>query len=104
MRKPQCADRRVNLGQRRPRRCPDDAGVDRLGRPIFAAIEPQRATTGLGQMIFRAADFSRTDIIVAGCLIIGVIAMAMDRWLLLPIERRTVQRWGMVSRSEGGRP
>ena len=35
---------------------------------------------------------------------IGVIDMAMDRWLLLPIERRTVLRWGLVARSEGGRP
>ena len=23
----------------------------------------------------------------------------MDRWLLLPIERRTVQRWGLVASS-----
>ena len=67
------------------------------------AAELVGATTGLGQMIFRAADFSRTDIIVAGCLLIGLIAMAMDRWLLLPIERRTVQRWGMIARAGGGR-
>jgi hypothetical protein len=26
----------------------------------------------------------------------------MDRWLLLPIERRTVQRWGLVSDVEAG--
>ncbi len=75
-----------------------------FGWRALIAAELVGATTGLGQMIFRAADFSRTDIIVAGCLIIGMIAMAMDRWLLLPIERRTVQRWGMVARSEGGRP
>ena len=75
-----------------------------FGWRALIAAELVGATTGLGQMIFRAADFSRTDIIVAGCLMIGVIAMAMDRWLLLPIERRTVLRWGLVARSEGGRP
>jgi len=72
-----------------------------FGWRALIAAELVGATTGLGQMIFRAADFSRTDIIVGGCLIIGVIAMAMDRWLLLPIERRTVQRWGLVARMDG---
>ena len=47
-------------------------------------------------MIFAAADYHRSDIIIAGCLIIGLIAIAMDRWLLMPIERRTVARWGLV--------
>jgi NitT/TauT family transport system permease protein/taurine transport system permease protein len=51
-------------------------------------------------MIFNAAEYHRSDIILSGCLIIGIIAMIMDRWLLLPIERRTVQRWGLVSDAE----
>ncbi len=38
----------------------------------------------------------RSDIIIAGCLIIGVIAIAIDRWLLSPIERRAIERWGLV--------
>ena len=33
----------------------------------------------------------------AGYIIIGAIAVAMDRWLLLPIERRTVRRWGLIA-------
>ncbi len=74
-----------------------------FGWRALIAAELVGATTGLGQMIFNAANFSRSDIIIAGCLIIGLIAMAMDRWLLLPIERRTVQRWGMVARTEGAR-
>lgn len=69
-----------------------------FGWRALIAAELVGATTGLGQMIFNAADYSRTDIIIAGCLIIGVLAMAMDRWLLLPIERATVQCWGMVAR------
>ena len=74
-----------------------------FGWRALIAAELVGATTGLGQMIFRAADYSRTDIIVAGCLLIGLVAMVMDRWLLLPIERRTVQRWGLVARTGGGR-
>jgi ABC-type nitrate/sulfonate/bicarbonate transport system permease component len=73
-----------------------------FGWRALIAAELVGATTGLGQMIFSAADYSRSDIIIAGCLIIGCIAMAMDRWLLLPIERRTVQRWGLVARTRDG--
>lgn len=71
-----------------------------FGWRALIAAELVGATTGLGQMIFGAAEYSRSDIIIAGCLIIGCIAMAMDRWLLLPIERRTVQRWGLVASNE----
>jgi ABC-type nitrate/sulfonate/bicarbonate transport system permease component len=73
-----------------------------FGWRALIAAELVGTTTGLGQMIFSAADYSRSDIIIAGCLIIGCIAMAMDRWLLLPIERRTVQRWGLVARTRDG--
>jgi NitT/TauT family transport system permease protein/taurine transport system permease protein len=67
-----------------------------FGWRALIAAELVGATTGLGQMIFNAAEYHRSDIIIGGCLIIGTIAIAMDRWLLLPIERRTVQRWGLV--------
>ena len=60
-------------------------------------------TTLLGQLIFSGAEYHRADIIVGGCLLIGAIAMAMDRWMLLPIERRTVIRWGLVTSGRGVR-
>jgi ABC-type nitrate/sulfonate/bicarbonate transport system permease component len=68
-----------------------------FGWRALIAAELVGATTGLGQLIFSGAEYHRADIIVGGCLLIGAIAMAMDRWLLLPIEQRTVVRWGMVS-------
>lgn len=68
-----------------------------FGWRALIAAELVGATTGLGQMIFAAAEYHRSDIIIAGCLIVGTIAVAMDRWLLLPIERRTVRRWGLVA-------
>jgi ABC-type nitrate/sulfonate/bicarbonate transport system permease component len=67
-----------------------------FGWRALIAAELVGATTGLGQMIFGATEFHRSDIIIGGCLLIGLIAVAMDRWLLLPLERRTVQRWGLV--------
>jgi NitT/TauT family transport system permease protein/taurine transport system permease protein len=68
-----------------------------FGWRALIAAELVGAPDGLGQMIFAAADYHRSDIIIAGCLIIGIIAIAMDRWLLLPIERRTIERWGLVT-------
>jgi ABC-type nitrate/sulfonate/bicarbonate transport system permease component len=73
-----------------------------FGWRALIAAELVGAASGLGAMIFDAAEYHRSDIIIAGCLIIGTIAIVMDRWLLLPIERRTVQRWGLVSDAEAG--
>lgn len=67
-----------------------------FGWRALIAAELVGTPDGLGQMIFTAAEYHRSDVIIAGCLIIGLIAIAMDRWLLLPIERRTVERWGLV--------
>ena len=69
-----------------------------FGWRALIAAELVGANTGLGHMIFNGAEYHRADIIIGGCLTIGVIALAMDRWLLVPIERRTVNRWGLVTR------
>jgi taurine transport system permease protein len=71
-----------------------------FGWRALIAAELVGAPSGLGQMIFAAGDYHRSDIIIAGCLIIGVIAIAMDRWILYPIEQRTVQRWGLITDAE----
>jgi len=71
-----------------------------FGWRALIAAELVGAASGLGTMIFDAAEYHRSDIIISGCLIIGTIAIIMDRWLLLPIEQRTVQRWGLVSDAE----
>jgi taurine transport system permease protein len=72
------------------------AGLGFGWRALIAA-ELVGATTGLGQMIFRAAEYHRADIIIGGCAVIGVVAVLMDRVLLAPLERRTIERWGLVA-------
>ena len=72
-----------------------------FGWRALIAAELVGAATGLGTMIFDAAEYHRSDIIIAGCLIIGTIAIVMDRWLLLPIERRTVAALGPGERRRG---
>jgi taurine transport system permease protein len=42
------------------------------------------ATAGLGQMVLNASNFLRTDIVVMGIIVIGVVAYAFDllmRWI-----------------------
>jgi ABC-type nitrate/sulfonate/bicarbonate transport system permease component len=72
-----------------------------FGWRALIAAELVGATTGLGQLIFSGSEYHRADIIIFGALLIGAIAMLMDRWLLAPIERRTVVRWGLVAASRG---
>lgn len=68
-------------------------------RAVIAA-ELVGAASGLGYWIFEQRDFSRMDNIIAAALTIGVIGMVMDRWLLARLERRTIERWGLVGTNE----
>lgn len=53
--------------------------------------------SGLGYSLFLARQYYQTDIIILMMIIIGVLWLIMDRWILAPIERRTVQRWGQTN-------
>ena len=66
-------------------------------RAILAA-EMISSTNGLGFLIYNAANFHQTDTIIAGILLIGSIWLVTDRLVLVPIERWTVERWGLVWR------
>jgi len=53
------------------------------------------ASSGIGFLSLQGARDFRGDIVIACIPVIGVIWMLMDRVLTM-IERRTVQRWGML--------
>ena len=55
-------------------------------------------TSGLGYLTMEAVQWYQTDTIVMGMILIGIIWLVMDRLLFVPLERRTVVRWGLVSR------
>lgn len=60
-----------------------------FGWTTLVAAEMVAAKVGLGQMVLNASNFLRTDIVVMGIIVIGVVAYAFDalmRW----IERRLV--------------
>jgi taurine transport system permease protein len=70
-------------------------GLGFAWRGLIAA-EMIATSTGLGYMLFLARDFYRTEVIVLGMIVIGVIWLMLDRLLLAPLERRTIERWGVV--------
>jgi len=70
-------------------------GLGFAWRGLIAA-EMIATNVGLGYMLFVARDFYRTEVIVFGMIVIGVLWLLIDRWLLVPIERATMERWGMV--------
>ena len=60
-----------------------------FGWTTLVAAEMVAANVGLGQMVLNASNFLRTDIVVMGIIVIGVVAYAFDllmRWA----ERRLV--------------
>lgn len=70
-------------------------GLGFAWRGLIAA-EMIATNVGLGYMLFVARDFYRTEVIVLGMVIIGLIWLLIDRALLAPLERRTIERWGLV--------
>jgi NitT/TauT family transport system permease protein/taurine transport system permease protein len=71
-------------------------GLGFAWRGLIAA-EMIATNVGLGYMLFLARDFYKTEVIVLGMIIIGLIWLAIDRLILAPVERATIERWGMVS-------
>ncbi len=72
-------------------------GLGFAWRGLIAA-EMIATNVGLGYMLFLARDFYKTEVIVLGMIIIGLIWLAIDRLILAPVERATIERWGMVRR------
>ena len=68
-----------------------------FGWRALIAAEMIATSTGLGFLIFNAQNFHQTDTILVGIIAIGLIWLATDRLLLQPLERWTVERWGLVS-------
>lgn len=65
----------------------------------MVAAEMIASTSGLGYMILTARQYLRTDVVIVGMVTIGVCWLMMDRLLLASLERATVERWGMVTKS-----
>ena len=66
-----------------------------VGWTTLVAAEMVAADAGLGKMVFNAANFLRTDVVVLGTILIGLVAFAFEmfmRW----VERRAAPWKGKI--------
>lgn len=66
------------------------------GFRTLVAGEMVVATAGLGYMIFDARSYMRSDLVMVGMVVIGLLWLALDRIFLVSLEKRTIQRWGLI--------
>lgn len=67
-----------------------------FGWRALIAAEMIGGDSGLGFMIFVSAEEFKIEEVFLGVIIISLIFMATDKYLLAPLEKWTVERWGMV--------
>jgi NitT/TauT family transport system permease protein/taurine transport system permease protein len=61
---------------------------------VFA--EMVAANSGIGYLIFEGAQSQQTARTLVGMIVMGLLWLAIDQFYLRPIERATVQRWGLT--------
>ena len=62
-----------------------------FGWTTLVAAEMVAATAGLGQMVLNASNFLRTDVVIMGIFVIGIVAYAFD--LMMRYIERAVVPW-----------
>ena len=65
---------------------------------VFAEIIA--AKTGIGYLIFEGAQTQQTARTIVGMIVMGLLWLALDQFYLRPLERTTVQRWGLIVEAE----
>ena len=67
-----------------------------FGWRALIAAEMIGGDSGLGFMIFTAAEEFKIEQVFLGVIVISLIFLATDRYFLSPLEKWTIQRWGLV--------
>jgi len=67
-----------------------------FGWRALIAAEIIGSSEGLGTLIYSARESYRSDIIIAGILVIAALSILTDRLIFVPLQRRTIERWGLV--------
>jgi ABC-type nitrate/sulfonate/bicarbonate transport system permease component len=68
------------------------------GWRALIAAEMIVGTSGIGFLMFDARRAGSVVEILLGMVVLGLLWYVVDSWVLVPIERKTVQRWGLVAR------
>ncbi len=73
-------------------------GLARAWRVLIAVEMLTSVSIGLGWLIFGAREFLNTDVMLAGIAVIGLVGLALEKFVFERIEQYTVVRWGMLER------
>lgn len=65
-------------------------------RALIAAEMLSATMWGLGYRIYQAKQFLAVDVMYAGIISLALMGFILERIIFTYIERRTVERWGMV--------
>ena len=65
---------------------------------VFAEIVAGKS--GIGYLIFEGTEGHQTARTVVGMIVMGLLWLAIDQFYLRPIERATIQRWGLTVDAE----
>lgn len=68
------------------------------GWRALIAAEIIVGTSGIGFMMFEARRAGQVTEVFVGMIVLGVLWYATDALILAPLERETVERWGLVRR------
>jgi taurine transport system permease protein len=68
------------------------------GWRALIAAEMIVGTSGVGFLMFDARRAGSVVEILLGMVVLGLLWYVVDGWILVPLEKKTVQRWGMVAR------
>jgi ABC-type nitrate/sulfonate/bicarbonate transport system permease component len=68
------------------------------GWRALVAGEMIAGTNGLGYMTMEAVRWYQTETVILGMILIGILWLLFDRLIFVPLERRTIVRWGLVRR------
>jgi NitT/TauT family transport system permease protein/taurine transport system permease protein len=68
------------------------------GWRALVAGEMIAGSSGLGYLTIEAVQWYQTDTVIMGMILIGLLWLLLDRLLFIPLERRTVARWGLLQR------
>jgi len=75
-------------------------GLARCWRTIIAVEFIAATNFGLGYMIWDAYEYLDVTTVYGGIILLGIIFYLMEKTLVRTVERRTIEKWGMVTKHE----
>ncbi len=75
-------------------------GLARCWRTIIAVEFIAATSYGLGYMIWDAYEYLNVTVVYTGVLILAVVFFLIEKTIIREIEKRTIERWGVIQTNE----